>query len=315
MRKPLFSPGSTFRSSSPPTISPPRGHRIASPKEEVDFLASEKDLGRALAMVRDFGTLSRGRRSNSVKEMGRDNWHAAKTKKAYARLKVDSSQPVIFKGAEYRSPKEVRGRPLALNIIEEGEARVLNSQRIRDENRLKLRNALIIRASGAGGVESLFKRLDTDCDGGIAPDELSSAVQSWGSFPLTRDEINQLHGALDLNNDGLIDMGELTKFVGAIQSTSKSKRTRNPLSPTTFDPAVRAYRPRRGDFRGEKARNTIQRLVNHKLIDPRSHRVVDHVDPDFLMYQDVDPARHDPNVTGRFRTPQALKPAKRFLAF
>jgi hypothetical protein len=76
----------------------------------------------------------------------------------------------------------------------------------------------------------------------------------------------RIHEELDTNGDGILDLPELTNFMKSL-IVKPAVANKNPLCVTEFSPRVTAFRPRRGDWKGDRGQRTLEKLQAAKLCD------------------------------------------------
>ena len=84
----------------------------------------------------------------------------------------------------------------------------------------------------------------------------------------TKEEVADIHQEMDLNGDAGLDLQEISKFVGTLRTGRKPGPSLDSttLTITKFDPRVTTFRPRRGDWTGDRGRRTLKKLMEAKLV-------------------------------------------------
>jgi hypothetical protein len=211
-------------------------------------------------------------------ELGPEGWHSRNQADALDRLPERGCAKVVL-GVVRKEPSSYGKRDLAIAYEEAVKAQSGRIYSIKKANRRKLRHAFMTRANANGGIRSLFNELDADGDGSITLKEFYMGLQKLGlGLTLTRDEVAEIHREMDLNNDSVVDLDEISNFVGSLRVGKKTKgkhpgpiisdRDRRKLTTTVFDPRVKVFKPRRGDWTRDRGRRTIQKLLQSKLVGP-----------------------------------------------
>jgi hypothetical protein len=117
-----------------------------------------------------------------------------------------------------------RGRPLALDGIDQQRIDHHAIHKRRADNCRRLRELFAARAVANGGVIGLFHKIDVDRNGGITLKELKRAFLRFGWTFLANDA-HYLFGIIDKDMNGILDVNELTLFIKGLRGKPSKKNT------------------------------------------------------------------------------------------
>jgi hypothetical protein len=141
-----------------------------------------------------------------------------------------------------------RRRSLALDLSDQTVQRQVKIQARHKENLRQMRNLFVESAVVEGGVRNLFKAIDKDNSGGVSIKELRLYLSNQGQQALFEGvDLEMIHQSLDTSSNGLLELDELTKFIGHLKTSAPPNKEKK-LCKTLFNPEVKTLKTRIGGW-------------------------------------------------------------------